>query len=729
MARAAKRYRAEPVSSLLGSTDSLAGADDAERLAAELGISDPAARQRLSDRLGASFRKAGTAAAIAPRPGFCSFPATGLAAAAQPCLKCLTCVMDRVCEGCARSCHAGHALVRPTPDGGVRAFCQCGAGGRCAAGNAASLCVDTGDDDAGAVAAVCEAILCWGLALPEHQAALAASADELGFIPLAALHQAARAASRAVDTVSETSLASALQRHGLCRFAKFGSAGVKVAPRHPHGHVVIHLAARALREAARGRGAAGWPRSVRIRRAATLPRRVPDAVLCLAASVSAEVSVSGGAGPSAAGVAGPSLRRPAPPPDECASLLAAASGGGLSSSGGRVAAFRRSFLAARATTGGGPPADGHHPPERPPGAGADPLELSVPGPDFAPGDRRAAQARVERLQAQRDAAARAAARLRGEEPAWEEEPAWGQQSGGPLTAGTAAPPPAAPPAAAAASSGSVAAELVIAGSEADVAGPCGRAHSEAGLQGGRLGLAVVREGRSTRARGVALAFRSRAAGGAEGSFAAAVEGGGAGPPAGALSVVVAVLPPGAAAPDASRRGADPTGDRTALQPLLPLLFDASVVKACFGLGDACADLSADVGLFIVNGRECGGLRGGGADASAPRAEDATGGGAAAEASAAVAALASRSLAAMPLLGDAAASAARSAVLALLAAETLPPPGPLDDVASHLLCLSAPDVDWGKAGSEVPPLTAAPWYLRCNRCGGGGHFALACPVRG
>ncbi len=746
----------DPAQQVLLASPSLAVRSDAALLARELGLQGERACARLEGLLASSLAASSVEAALAaaPEAGLCTFEQSGFQQARQPLLRCLTCAADRVCVGCARSCHAGHAMC-PLPDGPAAGWCQCGAGGRCSARNMkrqASLAAAIAGQDAPAVAAVAEALLCWGAGDAAIRDRLASVADHLGFVPVADLLAMCCQLAGCGQGVGVSSLASALQKHRLCRFAKYGSATVMVQPRHPHSHAVIHFAAAAI--AAADGGAAADDDAVELERAVTLPERVSDAVLLQAASLSASTRLelprawSGGSSLSAGG-RGALLSVPVPIVEAAAGaggaaralqgILRRCSPAGVAGSAARASAEMECLTCAgrAGRPDGGRARAGDRTGDRG-------RVLALPGPAEIPGEAGAAAARLRRLEQQRAASAAAGARLAGGAPvvlapasgsaegsaAGSDEYWLSWSAGAGADSAQAAASAIASPEAVRACPARVtvlASGLSPRGSGGVVA--CGSADEaaewarfeEAARAAGRVGVSAVRGGSTGRIHGLAVAVAGGAAGVGQGALGTPT--GDAAMAARGVQVLVAGFDPRSAAgavADAetgSRRGADPVGDRTAMQPALPILLDARVTKLAADLGNLCADLSAQAGLFLVNAEVASGCRAPGR------------GSAAGEASAAEAV---RLLAGLGLVDGAVGAVAAAVRSAAASAAGWAPPAAvsaesqLARASAQLLCLSAADADWGKAGCELPPLTHPPWYLACKRCRRHGHFDFECP---
>lgn len=745
-----KRQREQPTradSAGEGTARSLANAADAAALLDQIGLSASPWSHRFESLLSASYaREIPSSTELEPDwdSGRCTFETTGMPGAPQTMVRCLTCAMDRVCAGCCRSCHAGHAVVLLDAGGGAPT-CQCGASGKCSASN--SLRVPEPDqDEAGAIAEACEAVLCWGCGEDLLRSGLQAACDHLGFVELTALITLAQRhllppTPAGSAPVALSSVVTALQRRGLCRFRRIGSAAVAVSPRHPHAPRVVYLAARhiedactalnssqAAAESSCGAGSSGIEASLDLSRAATLPDTLGASTLLGSASTIQHMATA-----DRAAFGGPTKRPSHLRMDA------------LTAYGGQVMAAVRNRLASRVRAAewtsqqwreffvSSSAASQARPQPRP--------VLALPGPAQHPGHARYEAVKLRRLQAQRSASHRVAKRLdrAGARDDGREDVAVGASTAAaasesaPETRLTLLMQSFGIQAEVALSSKETSTVVIIPATvgadelsrlavavpwelvrESEAAGALGAFHTLASASG-IVGVAAVPTPGSDRVGGIALACSSGTAKlpsaaedldlgsqidtilqshGSEGADRRA-------PPTALVALTAdwweqaASGAPASATTAAARRGVDPTGDRDTTHVLAGVLLDAAIVKASTDVGTLCALLSADVGQHVVNALDT-------AIGQVPP----SGG-----------------------VGEGVAKALSDAATNALVAEEWRPADrqtkALAQAASQLLTLATVPTDWASHAQDAPPLTVAPWFATCRSCGQQGHFAIDC----
>ena len=194
----------------------------------------------------------------------CTFLRSGMLPVAQWAVECRSCAMPAVCRACAKSCHVGHVMAASSPRAGTlperHVYCCCGAGPSCTASAAAAAAriaayslvtgVTGGTASTAAFDAAQRSILAtlqWHLSaamLDDVTAALDRVDDESGgvvafeVLKLARIRDATAPEVTAISTVVRT-----LMRSPFMRFNKLHSERLRLAPRHPHVHAVLALAA------------------------------------------------------------------------------------------------------------------------------------------------------------------------------------------------------------------------------------------------------------------------------------------------------------------------------------------------------------------------------------------------------------------------------------------------------------------------------------------------------
>jgi hypothetical protein len=796
---ALKRQRERPHSQDATGADearSVATAADGDELCSQLGLPALQWRARVHSALASSYARAAPPLARL-KPAWdsrhCTFQITGTAGAPQQLMRCLTCAMDRICTGCCRSCHAGHAMVA-VGSSGASGWCQCGSSGKCRADNALRA-PEPLQNDAEILAEACEAVLCWGCGEDVVREGLASASDDLGFVELSAVVALAKrlilpGSHHTGERVALASVVTALQCRGLCRFQRIGSAAVSVSPRHPHAPQVVFRAVKHLAEALRAAeppsasassassasaSASDWT-ELNLSRSGTLPDTLGTATLLGSAeaiqSAVASAPVSfGGAGLTSA------------------SHLPMVRIAGTGILGAIRARLARSIEAARWTTGQWRAffKSGHSLPARSglhASSAPQTNTLTLPGPPLHPGHARYEERKLQRLQEQRLASRRVAKRLarpsqtavapgaagqlsesdttRSESkaalfaPEEEEEDEDGDDDAVVIEATGAdrfleafgvLPVSKTGRVVIVAPSLATRAEMTSVGEalacsvikERGAPGAVGEFHQSLRAASDTpvaVGLSLVVIPGSSTVGGLAVSVRGRSideavagsarvatpsapddAGDDDMDLATQIDsiieshGAGVSQTAGSAGVIVALTgtwwerargaDPAPFPASSARRGVDPTGDRDTTHCLAPVLLDGGIVKASHDVGGAAALLSADVGQHLVNTLDIV-VEQASTEAARPPCRTVA------------ACIQSADEASASAMGCLALPATRQAALARC--------------TSQLLALATVPADWASQAVPTPPLTVAPWFVRCRTCTQHGHFTIDCPTK-